>query len=180
MELSPKFKRESEKIYQTLLFHMKKSGISGNERIASFFVDFFFKLYNVSDTKSKLRYFMEHESNLVTEIINLIKSEPISFECLYDACFIQNVKTAFEVFLSIPTFWLKIDEKNQLEEMKLANSKRTILSLSSKNYTFKEIQVFSEKIRSQMLQYLFLKFQNYLNMSVFQKTDRKGGWISRN
>ena len=57
--------------------------------------------------------------------------------------------------------------------MKLSNTKRLIISLTSKNYTFKEIQVFSEKIRSQILNYLYLKFENYLNINVFEEKDKK-------
>jgi hypothetical protein len=100
MNLTPQFKRESEKIYQSLISHMKKEGISGNERIASFFLDYFFKIYNVSESKDKIRYFKEHTQYVLNEIINFIKSEPMSFDCIYDACFVQNIRTDLEVFLS--------------------------------------------------------------------------------
>ena len=68
------------------------------------------------------------------------------------------------------------DDKKQSENMKLSNSKRNIISLTSKNYTFKEIQVVSEKIRVNILNYLFLKFENYLNIDLFEETNKKSNF----
>ena len=100
MNLTPEFKRESEKMYQKIIQRMKTEGISCNERISSFFIDFFFKNFNIIDNKEKIKYFKENSNDIIDKIFNYIIADSTNFECISEACSIQNIKTDFEAFLS--------------------------------------------------------------------------------
>lgn len=43
--------------------------------------------------------------------------------------------------------------------------------MASRNSTFKEIKVLSEQIRTEILKYIFQKFENYLNLHIFEEPE---------
>ena len=79
---------------------MKTAGLSGNDRIASFLTDFFFKVYQIDDQEKKIRYLRDNSHQVLREILSFVGSEPVIFECFQDVCFVQNIKTDFMAFLS--------------------------------------------------------------------------------